>query len=107
MTSRARRAQRPQIKVLSLAVAACFSASVSTSALANPNGFSVVNGQVTFSYNGNTLTITNTPGSIINWQSFSIGAGELTKIYTAVRLEYGAQQGDRRRSVNHTWRVAV
>ena len=37
-------------KAISLAVGACFSASVSTTALANPNGFSVVNGQVTFNY---------------------------------------------------------
>ena len=64
---------------ISLAVASCFSVSLHTSALANPNGFAVVNGQVTFSHNGNTLTITNTPGSIINWQNFSIGSGELTR----------------------------
>ena len=64
---------------ISLAVASCFSVSLHTSALANPNGFSVVNGNVTFSHNGNTLTITNTPGSIINWQNFSIGSGELTR----------------------------
>ncbi len=66
------------VKAVSLAVAACFSVSVPT-AYANPNGFAVVNGQATFNYNGNTLSITNTPGSIINWQGFSIGANELTR----------------------------
>src|SRR5262245_51045865 len=68
-----------QPKTIALAMAACFSASISSVALANPNGFAVVNGQVTFNYNGNVLTITNTPGSIINWQNFSIGSNELTK----------------------------
>src|SRR5262249_13798210 len=28
---------------------------------------------------GNVLTVTNTPGAVINWQGFSIGANELTK----------------------------
>ena len=75
-----RNLRRPaKAKAISLAVASCFSVSLHTSALANPNGFSVVNGNVTFSHNGNTLTITNTPGSIINWQNFSIGSGELTR----------------------------
>ncbi|MBV8659775.1 MAG: filamentous hemagglutinin N-terminal domain-containing protein [Burkholderiales bacterium] len=46
--------------------------------LANPSGAQVVNGQVSFQNHGNTLTVTNTPGSIINWQNFSIGKGETT-----------------------------
>jgi filamentous hemagglutinin family protein len=48
-------------------------------ALANPTGHTVVNGQVTVSPPGNVLTITNSPNSIINWQSFSIGANEITR----------------------------
>jgi len=48
-------------------------------ALANPNGATVVSGQATFQVNGKTLTITNTPGAIINWQGFSIRADELTR----------------------------
>lgn len=48
-------------------------------ALANPNGGAVVSGQATFQVNGKTLTITNTPGAIINWQGFSIRADELTR----------------------------
>jgi len=48
-------------------------------ALANPNGPTVVNGQASFQVNGKTLTVTNTPGAIINWQGFSISADELTR----------------------------
>lgn len=46
---------------------------------ANPTGAEVINGQVIFSQpNINTLQINNSNGSIINWQSFSINANELT-----------------------------
>ncbi|MCY7307868.1 MAG: filamentous hemagglutinin N-terminal domain-containing protein, partial [Rhodoferax sp.] len=45
---------------------------------ANPTGAQVVNGQAVLQTQGNKLTVTNTPGAIINWQSFSIGAGETT-----------------------------
>ncbi|HOD99243.1 MAG TPA: filamentous hemagglutinin N-terminal domain-containing protein, partial [Syntrophales bacterium] len=48
-------------------------------AFANPYGPQVVNGNVTFQNQGNTLTVTNSPNSIINWQGFSIGANELTR----------------------------
>ncbi|MBY0579079.1 MAG: filamentous hemagglutinin N-terminal domain-containing protein, partial [Burkholderiales bacterium] len=46
---------------------------------ANPVGPAVVNGQASFSTQGNAFSITNSPGAIINWQSFSIGAGEATR----------------------------
>ena len=46
---------------------------------ANPTGASVVSGQASFVTSGNTLTVTNTPGAIINWQGFSIGANEATR----------------------------
>ena len=36
-------------------------------------------GQASFSTTGGTFSITNTPGTIINWQGFSIGASESTK----------------------------
>jgi len=49
------------------------------SAVANPSNPTVVNGQVTFSQNGNVYTITNSPSAIINWNSFSINAGELVR----------------------------
>ena len=47
-------------------------------AQANPMGATVVSGQASFSASGNTLTVVNTPGTIINWQSFSIGQSEIT-----------------------------
>src|SRR4029079_5033606 len=48
-------------------------------AYANPTGPVVVNGQAAFSTKGGLLSITNSPGAIINWQQFSIGAGETTR----------------------------
>ncbi|XXY97657.1 filamentous hemagglutinin N-terminal domain-containing protein [Acidithiobacillus sulfuriphilus] len=48
-------------------------------ATANPMGPQVISGQATFLNNGNALTVTNTPGTIINWNGFSINAGELTR----------------------------
>ncbi len=46
---------------------------------ANPVGASVVNGAVNMQTTGNTLAITASDRSIINWQGFSIGAGETTQ----------------------------
>ncbi|HXV12057.1 MAG TPA: autotransporter-associated beta strand repeat-containing protein [Burkholderiales bacterium] len=73
-----RKAQRLRIrpKLAALAVAACFA---SEPAFANPTGPVVVNGQVMFGVAGSVLTVTNSPNSIINWQRFSIGAGETTR----------------------------
>ena len=48
-------------------------------AAANPTGMQIVAGQVTTVTSGNQLLITNSPGSILNWQSFSIMPGELTR----------------------------
>src|SRR5258705_1784356 len=79
MNKRHRSPMPLRVKAVSLAVASCFAVSVQTPAFANPTGFAVVNGQVTFNYNGNTLNVTNTPGSIINWQRFAIGSNELTR----------------------------
>ncbi|MGW8393721.1 two-partner secretion domain-containing protein [Pseudoduganella sp. HUAS MS19] len=63
-----------QRKLLGLALAACFG-----SVQANPVAPRVVAGQASFSQQGNVFTVANTPNTIINWQSFSIGAGELTR----------------------------
>ncbi len=63
-------------KALALAVAGCFCLG---QALANPVGGQVVAGSASFATVGTTLTVTNSPGAIINWQGFSIGAGELTR----------------------------
>ncbi len=48
-------------------------------AQANPTGGTVANGSASFATSGSTLTVTNTPGTIINWQGFSIGSNEITK----------------------------
>lgn len=49
-------------------------------ASANPNGPSVQAGAASFTQpNAQTLEITNSAGAIINWQGFSIGAGETTR----------------------------
>ncbi len=54
--------------------------STSLPTTANPTNPTIVNGTVTISNpNPTTLEITNTPGSIINWQGFSINPGELTR----------------------------
>ena len=63
-------------RAISLAIASCFAAG---SALANPVGPQVVNGQVSMVQNGNLLQIANSPNAIINWQGFSIGASEITR----------------------------
>ncbi|MBI5891234.1 MAG: filamentous hemagglutinin N-terminal domain-containing protein [Nitrosomonadales bacterium] len=63
-----------RLKPISLAIACCFA----FNAQANPLGGTVVNGQASFNTTGNTLTVTNTPGTIINWQGFSINANEVT-----------------------------
>ncbi|MEO8331091.1 MAG: GLUG motif-containing protein [Gallionella sp.] len=46
---------------------------------ANPFDPAVVSGQASFASSGSTLTVTNTPGTIINWQGFSIGSNEITR----------------------------
>jgi filamentous hemagglutinin family protein len=44
----------------------------------NPVNPVVVNGTATFNQAGKVLTVTNSPGAIINWDKFSIKAGETT-----------------------------
>jgi filamentous hemagglutinin family protein len=39
----------------------------------------VAAGQASFNQQGNVFSITNTPGTIINWQSFNVQAGEITR----------------------------
>jgi filamentous hemagglutinin family protein len=62
--------------ILAVAVAASFA---SNSAFSNPTGPTVVNGTAAVVPSGSTLNITNSPNAIINWQRFSIGAGETTR----------------------------
>jgi filamentous hemagglutinin family protein len=66
-------------KLLPLLIPACLGAAGIGAALANPAGPQVVHGQATFSQQGNVLSITNSPNAIINWSSFSIAPGEMTR----------------------------
>ena len=59
-----------------IAIAACFA---SAPAWSNPTAPQVVNGGASFNQAGNLLTVKNTNGAIINWNSFSIGANETTR----------------------------
>ncbi len=67
--------QLPVIKPLLLVLAVCFA----SGAQANPADGNVVSGQASFNTSGNTLTVTNTPGTIIHWQDFSIQQNEITR----------------------------
>jgi filamentous hemagglutinin family protein len=64
-----------QRRIGALLLAASYSAAGS----AAPTLPQVVAGQATFNQQGNVFSITNTPGAIINWQSFNVGAGEVTR----------------------------
>jgi len=76
MTRRSETASRPlRRKLIQFAVASCFATGVH----ANPTAPSVVSGAATFDAVGKSLTVTNTPGAIINWQGFSIRADEVTR----------------------------
>lgn len=57
------------------AVAACF---ITAPVFSNPVNPTVVNGTASFSQTANVLTVTNSNGAIINWDKFSINAGETT-----------------------------
>ena len=61
-------------RLMALAIAAALSASGPVFAL--PSGGQVVAGAATFVREGNALRVANTPGAIINWASFSVGALE-------------------------------
>lgn len=61
------------------ALAVAFACVLAGNASANPTGAEVVAGQVDIVASPNQLLITNSPGAIINWQSFSILPGELTQ----------------------------
>lgn len=71
-------AQTPFLHFRRRVLAAAVSWAVAT-AWANPVAPTVVSGSATISQQGSTLTVTNTPGAIINWQQFSVGIGETTR----------------------------
>jgi len=63
-------------RLIVAAIAACF---VSAPAWSNPTAPQVVNGSASFNQAGKLLTVTNSNGAIINWNTFSIGANETTR----------------------------
>ncbi len=65
-----------RLSAVTVALACVFTAG---QAQANGTAPTVVSGQASFSTLGSSLSITNSPGAIINWQGFSIGAGETTR----------------------------
>lgn len=72
----ASRRYSPRSRLLAAAVAGCFvSAPAFTQLPTNPT---VVSGSATFSQTANVLTVTNSNGTIINWDTFNIGAGKTT-----------------------------
>ena len=68
----------PGFRRRALAVALATIYNAAPPVLANPSGAQVANGQAVLQTQGSRLTVTNTPGAIINWQSFSVGVGETT-----------------------------
>ncbi|MFI5345667.1 MAG: filamentous hemagglutinin N-terminal domain-containing protein [Elusimicrobiota bacterium] len=65
-------------RILSLTLA--LSVAMPGSVFANPIGGSVVGGSATIGGAGNTLTVNQlSNNAVINWQSFSIGQGEITR----------------------------
>jgi len=67
-------------RLIAAAISACF---VNAPAWANPSGAQVVNGTASFNQSGKLLTVNNSNGAIINWNSFSIGANETTRFNQA------------------------
>ena len=65
----------PRLNACALALASIFAGA----AHALPIGANVVNGQASVAQQGGVVTVTNSNGAIINWQGFSIGAGETTR----------------------------
>lgn len=61
---------------MAIALAAAFGSFL---AMANPTLPTVVQGQASFMQQGKQLNISNLPGTVINWQSFSIAGDETTR----------------------------
>ncbi|WP_235914259.1 two-partner secretion domain-containing protein [Rugamonas rivuli] len=61
-------------KLIAVLVATCYA-----TAQAGPVNPSVVAGQASFNLTGKTYSITNTPNTIINWQSFSLASDEMAR----------------------------
>jgi filamentous hemagglutinin family protein len=68
-------APRRSALVLALALAGLASHLGAGAQGALPGGLNVVQGQASAQVQGNRLTVTNSAGAVLNWQSFSIGTG--------------------------------
>ncbi|MBL8379694.1 MAG: filamentous hemagglutinin N-terminal domain-containing protein, partial [Burkholderiales bacterium] len=80
--ARAPRPQRPTALAAALAGAALLSLAppgAIAPATANPTNPSVIAGSATFQQHGKTLSIVNSPNTIIQWGGFSIRADEITR----------------------------
>jgi filamentous hemagglutinin family protein len=62
-----------------LLLAACYGAAAGTHAAPAPALPQIGAGQASFSLQGNVFSIVNTPGTILNWQSFNVNPGEVTR----------------------------
>src|SRR5438552_3605357 len=60
-------------------IACCVMLACCDASWGNPTGPKVAAGAATFQTTGSTLSITNAPGTVINWNAFSIGSGEQTR----------------------------
>ena len=70
----------PRAILLSPRLLLCLSAALAPSSFANPSGEHVTAGSATFGRSGNALQVTTASQStVIDWQSFSIGANERTR----------------------------
>ena len=88
--SRPMECARPRTRDLDVAAAvALVLVSAGRLASANPIGPQIVAGQVSVAGAGKQLTVTNSPGSIINWQSFSIGTCESSRLNMLKRAQFG------------------
>ena len=67
-------------RLIVVAISACFA---TAPAWSNPTAPQVVNGSASFNQAGKLLTVTNSNGAIINWNTFSIGANETTRFNQA------------------------
>ncbi|MBT8114340.1 MAG: filamentous hemagglutinin N-terminal domain-containing protein, partial [Arenicella sp.] len=73
--SRSQRKPSPFMRRSKIAVCIA-SMSLTTAVAAGPSGADVVHGNASFMQQGNHLQITNSHGTIINWQDFSIAQQE-------------------------------
>lgn len=75
------RRPRPLVWALALAGVATHVLGVGSAHAAGalPTGLNVVQGQASVVQAGNAMTVTNSAGAVLNWQSFSIGAQNLVR----------------------------